>query len=482
MTLTLFLIGLIGLAFLQPSARAADPVCVVATDHPLIGEDRWYGLYYEDGKIGHAVTSMTVERADDNADDRPMIVQRFSMTFKLEQTEEIIEQTRRFDGRPPHRLLDGVFESADRRIVYRQLDDGLHLDEDGVSRLWPNVDRDLCDEEDVAIHRFLDDAPPIGARLETADIDVEHQVLMTATHDLDDISERKLLGATHVFHTLKTTSRSEVFSYIATTRFRNGEAVNLHLGPIELRAETAAIAHEPNRGVDLFAEFEKPLNRPLSRLATIDKLTLKARIDDPSVTISDVLSDGYSQRVDYLDDKTAIVTIADAPAPPEEAAAHGFLRPTSSHPADHPRLKAMAAAIEEPLGPDVDDHRLASALVDFVAGYIETVPESPYAYHTTSVFEVLDKRTGDCTEHSQLFVTLARAAGIPAREVSGFVYGGDDAAPSLGGHAWVEVLIDGQWIGMDPTWRESELNRSHVQTRNTLVPGLSFEVVDITYR
>ena len=33
------------------------------------------------------------------------------------------------------------------------------------------------------------------------------------------------------------------------------------LGPIELRVETEAVAHQPNQGVDLFAEFEKPLNR-----------------------------------------------------------------------------------------------------------------------------------------------------------------------------------------------------------------------------
>jgi transglutaminase-like putative cysteine protease len=137
--------------------------------------------------------------------------------------------------------------------------------------------------------------------------------------------------------------------------------------------------------------------------------------------------------------------------------------------------------ISAKLGPKPADVDLAKAILDFVAGYIEIVPESPYSYHTTSVLDVLDNRTGDCTEHSQLFVTLARAAGLPAREVSGFVYGGDDRNPSLGGHAWVEVMIDGQWVGMDPTWEEVRLNKSHVQTRDILVPSLAFEVVDITY-
>lgn len=481
MNVLIVIFGLIGLVPIIPGTASAEQPCLVAADHPLIGDSRWFGLYYGDSKIGHAKTSMTLEPKKTAAGGH-MITQHFSMTFKLEQTEETIEQTRRFDAAAPHRLLSGSFQSADRYIVYEQGGEDLYLREDGVARLWQGLDRDLCDEEDIAIYRFLESDPEIGSSLETADFDVEHQVLMTATHGLEEVSTRKILGANHVFQTLRTASSSEVFSYSAKTQFQNGEPVNLFLGPIELRAETEAIAHQPNRGVDLFAEFEKPLNRPLVRLADIQALTMKASIDDPTLSIDEVVNDGFGQRVDYLDDKTAIIHLGDHPTPPEGGSDAVFLRPTSSHPADHPRLKALAEEIRAPLGKNVDDHALAEAILDFVAGYIENVPESPYAYHTTSVFDVLDNRTGDCTEHSQLFVTLARAAGLPAREVSGFVYGGDDRAPSLGGHAWVEVMIDGWWIGMDPTWEEIQLNPSHVQTRNTLVPSLAFEVVDITYR
>ncbi len=478
----LLLIGLIGLGLITPNARASEPSCVVAADHPQIGAKRWSGLYFEDKKIGHAMTAMALEAPDGGDADLQMLVQRFSMTFRLEKTEETIEQIRRFDADPPHRLLDGLFQSADRRISYEQRGADLHLLEDGMTRIWPGVDRDLCDEEDIAIRRFLERDLSIGAKLETEDFDVEHQVMTNAIHGLEEISTRKIMGADHLFQTLSTSSSSEVFSYQARTRFQNGEAVNLFLGPIELRAETEAIAHEPNQGVDLFAEFEKSLNRPLMRLSDIETLTLKASVDDPVATIDEVVSDGYGQRVDYLDDRTAIIRIAGQPAPSENIEPAAFLRPTSSHPADHPRLRSLIDEIRALLGPKAGDRELAGTILAFVAGYIENVPESPYVYHTTSVFDVLDNRTGDCTEHSQLFVTLARAAGLPAREVSGFVYGGNDRTPSLGGHAWVEVLIDGRWIGMDPTWEEIDINRSHVQTRNTLVPSLAFEVLDIAYK
>lgn len=478
----LLLFGLTVFGLTAPSAHAADAGCAVASGHPLVGVERWYGLYFENRKIGHAMTAMTLEPPGSGPADQAAIAQRLSLTFKLERTEETIEQLRRFERAPPHRLLDGAFQSSDRSITFRQGEDGLHLEEGGITRLWPGIDRDLCDEEDVTIHNFLETGPRIGERIETVDFDVEHQVLAQATHDLLDVSVRKILGVDHLFQTLRTSSSSDVFSYSARAQFQNGEAVNLFLGPIELRAETEAVAHRPNQGVDLFAEFEKPLNRPLLRLAAIDSLTLKARIDDPTATIDEVVGDGFGQRVEYLDDRTALVRLGRQPMPEDAGREVDYLRSTSSHPADHPRVQAIVDDIKASLSKRANDHVLAEAILDYVAAYIENVPESPYAYHTTSVFDVLDNRTGDCTEHSQLFVTLARAAGLPAREVSGFVYGGDHDAPSLGGHAWVEVFVDGRWIGMDPTWEETVLNRSHVQTMNALVPSLSFEVVAITYQ
>jgi len=56
---------------------------------------------------------------------------------------------------------------------------------------------------------------------------------------------------------------------------------------------------------------------------------------------------------------------------------------------------------------------------------------------------------------------LARAAGVPAREVSGLMYMGDDVR-AFGAHAWNEVVLDGRWVPVDPTWNETELDAAHV--------------------
>lgn len=79
-----------------------------------------------------------------------------------------------------------------------------------------------------------------------------------------------------------------------------------------------------------------------------------------------------------------------------------------------------------------------------------------------SATEILQNRVGDCTEYAQLFVALARAAGLPAREVSGWVYLGD-GEPRFGGHAWAEVAIGGRWLSADPMWNLMPVSGSHLR-------------------
>jgi len=70
---------------------------------------------------------------------------------------------------------------------------------------------------------------------------------------------------------------------------------------------------------------------------------------------------------------------------------------------------------------------------------------------------LFDSRRGFCEHYAGSFVLLARAAGIPARVVTG--YQGGELNPTGGylivrqsdAHAWAEVLIGGQWRRVDPT-------------------------------
>ena len=69
---------------------------------------------------------------------------------------------------------------------------------------------------------------------------------------------------------------------------------------------------------------------------------------------------------------------------------------------------------------------------------------------TATARQAFDEKKGDCTEHAALFVALARAAGLPARCVSGTVYLAAGEQAVWGYHAWAEVWL-GRWVVVDAT-------------------------------
>ena len=67
-----------------------------------------------------------------------------------------------------------------------------------------------------------------------------------------------------------------------------------------------------------------------------------------------------------------------------------------------------------------------------------------------------------CMEFSDLFVALARAAGIPAREIHGFAYTTNEKLQPLSRvsdvlHAWPEYFDEHKqlWVPVDPTWGDT---------------------------
>ena len=80
---------------------------------------------------------------------------------------------------------------------------------------------------------------------------------------------------------------------------------------------------------------------------------------------------------------------------------------------------------------------------------------------------MLEKKVGDCTEHTWLATALLRASGIPARAVYGVAYTGD-SEKSFAYHAWVEVELDGRWVAIDPTWNENVADATHLKLGSEL--------------
>ncbi len=86
-----------------------------------------------------------------------------------------------------------------------------------------------------------------------------------------------------------------------------------------------------------------------------------------------------------------------------------------------------------------------------------TLAAPPLGYHATDEF-LFDTRQGYCQHFSSAFVVFMRAAGIPARIVTGYVgghynrVGGYWLLYRKDAHAWAEIWIEGRgWQRVDPT-------------------------------
>jgi transglutaminase-like putative cysteine protease len=68
--------------------------------------------------------------------------------------------------------------------------------------------------------------------------------------------------------------------------------------------------------------------------------------------------------------------------------------------------------------------------------------------HTTAAEAFADKR-GVCQDHAHIMIAVARALGVPARYVTGYLVTGVGASSSAS-HAWAEIFVpDLGWVGFD---------------------------------
>ena len=93
-----------------------------------------------------------------------------------------------------------------------------------------------------------------------------------------------------------------------------------------------------------------------------------------------------------------------------------------------------------------------------IAQWVHDSLEKSVSVTIPSAIQVLDSRSGDCNEHTQLYIALARAAGIPARSAAGLAQVGR----KFYYHAWPEVFV-GKWVAVDPTFGQFPADAAHLR-------------------
>jgi hypothetical protein len=142
----------------------------------------------------------------------------------------------------------------------------------------------------------------------------------------------------------------------------------------------------------------------------------------------------------------------------------------------NPTLISLSNSIVNPADNPAEK---ASALFNWVTTNIDYQEQN----QELGAFEAYNQGVGDCSDYSDLLITLLRIQGIPARKITGFlitnvanhlpkvgsIYSFDlnyqgatqtiSSTNEILGHAWVEYYIpDIGWIVCDPTWGNGYFN------------------------
>jgi transglutaminase-like putative cysteine protease len=90
-------------------------------------------------------------------------------------------------------------------------------------------------------------------------------------------------------------------------------------------------------------------------------------------------------------------------------------------------------------------------LAGVICERVEYVPGATDVGETAA--QAFARRKGVCQDHAHVFIACCRAAGIPARYVSGYLFTGKN--DEVASHAWADCWVDAErtWIGIDVTHR-----------------------------
>ena len=126
-----------------------------------------------------------------------------------------------------------------------------------------------------------------------------------------------------------------------------------------------------------------------------------------------------------------------------------YLKPDTYWETDNPTLTSIAQTLSSPK----DIYQYVVNTLNYKQQNIDT------STRQGALKSISDPNNALCTEFTDLFITLARIKGIPAREVQGFAYSNNIKIKPINVntdvlHAWPQYYDQQRqsWVSIDPTW------------------------------
>ena len=423
----------------------------------LAGED-WYGLYLNGKKVGYSMASVALE------DDGTVAVVD-DACFRLSMmgvSQDMRMFAKRFYGEDG--ALLHIEQQVDDQLGTKRFDASVEGDElvlrtivggETKEQRLPKPKESLKDVLKTA--QLVSGAAKVGDGISYSIFEPMYGKDILGTSAIAAIEERVLDGApTKVFKVESNfaTLGIQSVSYVA----EDGTTLEDHLaGIITMRLEPKEIAQDVNYSNDVIVSNAARVDSPI--LNPRERASLRLRLAGP-LAQEHLFTDGR-QSLKAADDHIEFKAVRQcldgfeaARLPVAEAAVEEWLKATVLVQSGDAELVDKAKEI---VGEEKDTFAISTKLCCWVNAHVRTT----FSAQLTNSLEVLHNLEGDCTEHSILFIGLARAAGVPAREAAGVVYvEGND--PGFYFHQWASVWV-GKWIDVDPTFNQPLVDVTHIK-------------------
>jgi hypothetical protein len=322
--------------------------------------------------------------------------------------------------------------------------------QDTTTRQIAALDYTLADSLTTEV--WLRRGPKVGDTITVRDFDVEEVQLDATTNKVTAVKTSLVKGVRVTFYEVDSFSHKLKLS-MPSRYDAKGELLSGTLGDLfEVRRETQEQAKNTEFSEDVFVLGQAKVDKALGDLRQVKNLVLEIADREGGFIPS-----GLCQQLVKGESGNYVCRLGTKHGKPVKATAKEIeenLQETTAYPISNPKVKAL---VKEALGDAATPQEKVKRLVKFVHDFIRP----SLAVHLPKLQDLLERKAGDCKAYALLLTTLARAAGLPAREVSGLMYMGDDTK-AFGGHAWNEVVLDGHWVPVDASLNEPEVNATHI--------------------
>lgn len=416
-------------------------------------QDAWYSLYLSTRKAGWAHVELRPTAAGEPGAYLVQALVHLETNDDGQRSVMELSDVAYYAGAPPFGVVEKrQVEASDAgrtERVYRAHPDHVELVITTDGQAAPP--RRLPPTAETIVSQVLSMAAPAtlrpGQRTSYATFDDDTEADQRTDVTVAAVADEVIAGVKVPVVTVELLEEGD--SVPMRVRVADGIALAIVLGPgLRLDLADRAAAQAQVEAVSMM-DTSVAIDRRLGDLSQRDELTL---IVGAAGDLA--LPTGPTQTVERLPDGRQRVTVRRGPGAEVTAAERArALAPTAAFDADAPTIAARAQQLIA--GAASDRER-----VERIVMWVYTNLGKDLSTELASASQVLSHGRGDCTEHTLLVVALARAAGIPARDVGGLMY--EDTTGRFYWHAWAQVALDGRWVAVDGAWGQPVADVGHL--------------------